>query len=85
MNDDLYDQLVQAMEEADNSKREAFEESMRRRKAEKEAMEAIRKVTTIQDSEKTFMLFLDAFSIGLRLLALPLSSKKAFFVASHHS
>ncbi|KNA19456.1 hypothetical protein SOVF_061300 isoform A [Spinacia oleracea] len=48
MNDDLYDQLVQAMEEADNSKREAFEESMRRRKAEKEAMEAIRKAKTAE-------------------------------------
>lgn len=43
MNDDLYDQLVQTMTEADDSKREAFEESLRRKKAEKEAMEAIRK------------------------------------------
>ncbi|XP_021767019.1 U-box domain-containing protein 33-like [Chenopodium quinoa] len=48
MNDDLYDQLVQAMEEADNSKREAFEESMRRRKAEKEAINAIRKAKSAE-------------------------------------
>lgn len=43
MNDDLYYQLEQAMSESENSRREAFEESMRRRKAEKEAVEAIRK------------------------------------------
>ena len=43
-NGDIYDQLELAMSEAENSRREAFEESMRRRKAEKEAMEAIRKV-----------------------------------------
>lgn len=42
-NDDIYDQLELAMSEAENSRREAFEESMRRRKAEKETMEAIRK------------------------------------------
>ncbi|XP_071688686.1 U-box domain-containing protein 33-like [Rutidosis leptorrhynchoides] len=40
MNDELYDQLVEAMAEAENSKREAFEESIRRRKAEKDAIEA---------------------------------------------
>ncbi|CAI9277992.1 unnamed protein product [Lactuca saligna] len=44
VNDELYDQLVQAMAEADNSKRDAFEESLRRRKAEKAAMEAKRRV-----------------------------------------
>ncbi|KAF8380225.1 hypothetical protein HHK36_027707 [Tetracentron sinense] len=43
VNDELYDQLEQAMTEAENSKREAFEESVRRRKAEKDAIEAIRK------------------------------------------
>lgn len=48
MNDELYDQLVQAMAEADNSKRDAFEESLRRRKAEKAAIEAKRRVKTIQ-------------------------------------
>ncbi|KAK2992640.1 hypothetical protein RJ640_023950 [Escallonia rubra] len=41
--DGLYDQLEQAMVEAENSKREAFEESIRRRKAEKDAIEAIRR------------------------------------------
>ncbi|KAL4567074.1 hypothetical protein LXL04_022646 [Taraxacum kok-saghyz] len=44
VNDELYDQLVQAMAEADNSKRDAFQESIRRRKAEKDAMEAKRRV-----------------------------------------
>lgn len=44
MNDELYDQLVQAMAEADNSKRDAFEESIRRRRAEKDAIEAKRRV-----------------------------------------
>lgn len=44
MNDELYEQLMQAMAEADNSKRDAFEESIRRRKAEKDAIEAKRRV-----------------------------------------
>lgn len=44
VNDELYDQLVQALAEADNSKRDAFEESLRRRKAEKDAIEAKRRV-----------------------------------------
>lgn len=44
MHDELYDQLEQAMAEADNSRREAFEESIRRRHAEKDAMEAKRRV-----------------------------------------
>ncbi|KAA8520639.1 hypothetical protein F0562_014895 [Nyssa sinensis] len=43
MNDDVYDQLEQAMAEAENSRREAFEESIRRTKAEKDVIEAIRK------------------------------------------
>ncbi|GKA40904.1 U-box domain-containing protein kinase family protein [Tanacetum coccineum] len=43
MNDELYDQLEQAMAEADTYKRDAFEESIRRRKAEKDAMDARRK------------------------------------------
>lgn len=54
MDDDLYDQLVQAMTEAGNSKREAFEESIRRQKAEKAAMDAIRRVSV----QKTFLLTL---------------------------
>ncbi|GMI73609.1 hypothetical protein like AT2G45910 [Hibiscus trionum] len=40
----LYDQLQQVMDEATNTKREAFEEAMRRAKAEKDALEAIRRV-----------------------------------------
>ncbi|CAM8894416.1 unnamed protein product [Rhodiola kirilowii] len=41
--DELYEQLEQAMTEVDNSKRETFEESLRRRKAEKDAIEAARR------------------------------------------
>ena len=44
LNDALCNQLDQAIIEAETAKREAFEESMRRRKAEKDAIEAIRKV-----------------------------------------
>lgn len=47
MNDELYDQLIQAMAEADNSKQDAFEESLRRRKAEKDAIEAKRRVNFV--------------------------------------
>ncbi|XP_010241879.1 PREDICTED: U-box domain-containing protein 33-like isoform X2 [Nelumbo nucifera] len=43
VNDELYDQLLQAMADAENSKQEAFEESVRRRKAERDAIEAIRR------------------------------------------
>ncbi|CAL5381937.1 unnamed protein product [Camellia sinensis] len=46
MDCELYDQLEQAMVEADNSRREAFEESKRRRKAEKDAIDAIRRAKT---------------------------------------
>ncbi|PWA34620.1 U-box domain-containing protein kinase family protein [Artemisia annua] len=49
MNDELYDQLEQAMAEVDTSKREAFEESIRRRKAEKDAMDARRKVKALEN------------------------------------
>ncbi|KAH9624416.1 hypothetical protein KSS87_003435 [Heliosperma pusillum] len=41
INDNLYDQLEHAMIEAENARREAFAESMRRRKAEKEALDTI--------------------------------------------
>ncbi|XVF22541.1 hypothetical protein REPUB_Repub12eG0181000 [Reevesia pubescens] len=44
IDDTLYDQLQQVMEEAANSRREAFEEAVRRAKAEKDALEAIRRV-----------------------------------------
>jgi hypothetical protein len=42
--DPLYDQLEKAMSDAENSRREAFEEAVRRAKAEKYAFEATRKV-----------------------------------------
>ncbi|OVA14018.1 Protein kinase domain [Macleaya cordata] len=41
--DEMYDQLQQAMAETEDSKREAFEESIRRRKAERYAIDAMRK------------------------------------------
>ncbi|XP_028103297.1 U-box domain-containing protein 33-like isoform X4 [Camellia sinensis] len=47
MDCELYDQLEQAMVEAENSRREAFEESKRRRKAEKDAIDAIRRVNIL--------------------------------------
>ncbi|XP_004492744.1 U-box domain-containing protein 33 isoform X2 [Cicer arietinum] len=43
VNDTLYDQLEQAMSEAHNATRNAYQETFRRGKAEKEAIEAIRK------------------------------------------
>ncbi|KAL7203416.1 hypothetical protein ACSBR2_016656 [Camellia fascicularis] len=46
MDCELYDQLEQAMVEAANSRQEAFEESKRRRKAEKDAIDAIRRAKT---------------------------------------
>ncbi|GJS16113.1 U-box domain-containing protein kinase family protein [Tanacetum coccineum] len=49
VNDELYDQLEQAMAEADSSKRDAFEESIRRRKAEKDAMDTRRKVQALEN------------------------------------
>ncbi|KAJ0113486.1 hypothetical protein Patl1_00456 [Pistacia atlantica] len=43
VDDTLYDQLEQAMAEAENSRREAFAEALRRGKAEKDAIEAFRR------------------------------------------
>ncbi|XP_058225589.1 U-box domain-containing protein 33-like isoform X1 [Rhododendron vialii] len=43
MNDELYYQLEQSIAEAETSRREAFDESMRRRKAQKDAIDAIRR------------------------------------------
>ncbi|GAB4861735.1 hypothetical protein Ancab_036989 [Ancistrocladus abbreviatus] len=43
VNGELYYQLERAMAEAEHSRREAFEESMRRQKAEKNTIQAIRK------------------------------------------
>ncbi|XP_071688685.1 U-box domain-containing protein 33-like [Rutidosis leptorrhynchoides] len=45
INDELYDLLVQAIEDADKSKRDAFEESIRCRKLQKDVIEAKRKVS----------------------------------------
>ena len=45
MSDTMYDQLELAMAEAENATRNAYQETFRRGKAEKEAIEAIRKVT----------------------------------------
>ncbi|KAJ7951146.1 putative U-box domain-containing protein kinase family protein [Quillaja saponaria] len=43
VDDTLYDQLEQAMAEAENARREAYQETLRRGKAEKDAIEAMRK------------------------------------------
>ncbi|KAK6918375.1 Protein kinase domain [Dillenia turbinata] len=43
VNDELYLQLKQAMQETENTKREAFEESLRRGRAEKDALDAHRR------------------------------------------
>lgn len=44
MNDELYDKLEQYVAESETARREAFEESVKRRKAEKDAIEARRRV-----------------------------------------
>lgn len=43
MNDELYDKLEQYVAESETARREAFEESVKRRKAEKDAIEARRR------------------------------------------
>ncbi|CAA7403372.1 unnamed protein product [Spirodela intermedia] len=45
--DDLYDQVQQALAEAENAKREAYEEACRRQKAEKDALDRARRVITL--------------------------------------
>lgn len=45
INEDLYEKLQQALEEAEKSRQETCAESERRQKAEKEVMEAIFKVS----------------------------------------
>ncbi|CAI8613163.1 unnamed protein product [Vicia faba] len=52
VNDTLYDQLEQAMSEANNATRHAYQETFRRGKAEKDAIEAIRRAKT---SESLYM------------------------------
>lgn len=44
MNDELYDKLEQYVAESETARQEAFEESVKRRKAEKDAIEARRRV-----------------------------------------
>ncbi|KAL5796164.1 hypothetical protein ACOSQ2_000984 [Xanthoceras sorbifolium] len=48
IDDTLYDQLEQAMAEAENSRREACEEALRCEKAENDAIESIRRVKTLE-------------------------------------
>ena len=44
IDDTFYDQLEQAMVEARNAKQEAFQETVKRGKAEKDAIDSIRRV-----------------------------------------
>ncbi|KAJ9681459.1 hypothetical protein PVL29_020364 [Vitis rotundifolia] len=50
LEENIYDQLEQAMVEAENSRREAFQQSLRRSKAEKDAIEAIRRAKEVERS-----------------------------------
>ncbi|GAB2209713.1 hypothetical protein Droror1_Dr00026936 [Drosera rotundifolia] len=52
-NDEIYDQLEQALTKAENARREDFEESKRQRKAEKDTIDAIRKLATDDKEAKT--------------------------------
>ncbi|CAM8978691.1 unnamed protein product [Rhodiola kirilowii] len=52
MDDEFHEQLKQAMQEADNAKIEAFEESLKRQKAEKNAVEAARRA---EAAEKIYL------------------------------
>ncbi|KHN26961.1 U-box domain-containing protein 33-like isoform X2 [Glycine soja] len=52
MDDALYDQLEQAMAEAVNSKRDAYQETVRRGNAEKNAIDAIRRAKTTENLYK---------------------------------
>lgn len=45
--DAFYDQLEQAMAEAANARRDVYQETVRRVKAEKDAIDVMRKVTLI--------------------------------------
>ncbi|XP_030513673.1 U-box domain-containing protein 33-like isoform X2 [Rhodamnia argentea] len=48
MNDDLYDQLEQALTEVENAKIDTLQEAVRRAKAEKDAIEGMRKVKALE-------------------------------------
>ncbi|CAL0315073.1 unnamed protein product [Lupinus luteus] len=52
MDDTLYDQLEQVMAKAENARWDAYHETVRRGKAEKDAIDAIRKVKTAEISYK---------------------------------
>ena len=64
IDDALYDQLEQAMAEARNARREAFQETVKRGKAEKDAIDAIRRVffyilgTPLAQSSMELILFM---------------------------
>lgn len=47
MNNELFEKLAQFVDEAEISRKELYEESMKRKKAEKEAIGAIRRVSLI--------------------------------------
>ncbi|KAF7139642.1 hypothetical protein RHSIM_Rhsim07G0014600 [Rhododendron simsii] len=49
MNDEPYYQLEQSIAEAETSRREAFDESMRRHKAQKDAIDAIRRAKALEN------------------------------------
>lgn len=48
MDAELYDRLREAQVEAENSKHEAYKESLKRQKAERDAIDALRKVKLSQ-------------------------------------
>ncbi|XP_078441836.1 U-box domain-containing protein 33-like isoform X2 [Wolffia australiana] len=49
----LYNQLQEALLEAENARREAYEESCRRRKAEKDVLEATRRAISLANARET--------------------------------
>lgn len=60
MSNELYDRLEQFVVEAESSREKAYEESIRRRKAEKEVIDVIRQVK----SQHFFLIFLP-INLGL--------------------
>lgn len=73
-NDKLYRQLKQALSEVEESKREAYEECVRRFKAENTAVEAIRKVKYLHKS-KTLRMFI-IYIFLLRIVSFYLKGKR---------
>lgn len=68
LDDEVYQSLQHALTEVENSKQEAYEEARRRQKAEREAMEAMRKVSGL------FFFFLAKFFTLFLLYHHPLLS-----------